>query len=131
MLQPQQFEVDEAWIVFRLNDEPLRTDHDGDFNFFALMDAASCFIVSSTPVPATRMEPDASEAERMLREGHAHHHLWPKRLFIPSGQPAQYLVSDAERLGIEVVRVPEADLLPVIGEALESFRERFGTPGGD
>jgi hypothetical protein len=35
MLHPQQFEVNEAWIAFRLNGMPVRTERDGDFNFSA------------------------------------------------------------------------------------------------
>jgi hypothetical protein len=48
VLHPNQFQVNEAWIVFKLNDEPLHTVRDGDFDFIALMDAASGFIVSSS-----------------------------------------------------------------------------------
>ncbi len=44
MLRPNQFEVNEAWIVFRLNNAPIRIEHEGSFNCIALMDAASCFI---------------------------------------------------------------------------------------
>lgn len=53
MLHPQQFEVNEAWIAFRLNGAPVRTERDGDFNCIALMDAASCFILGSQFIPVT------------------------------------------------------------------------------
>jgi hypothetical protein len=46
MLHPSQFKINEAWIAFRLNGAPIRTERDGDFNCIALMDAASCFILS-------------------------------------------------------------------------------------
>ena len=52
MLHPNQFQVNEAWIAFKLNDEPIHAELDGDFSFLALMDAASCFILSSAPVAA-------------------------------------------------------------------------------
>jgi len=48
VLHPNQFQVNEAWIAFKLNGDPIHTEHDGDFNFFALMDAASCFLLGST-----------------------------------------------------------------------------------
>jgi hypothetical protein len=57
MLHPNQFEVNEAWIAFRLNNAPIQTERDGDFNCIALMDAASCFILSSKFIPATAAEP--------------------------------------------------------------------------
>ncbi len=126
MLHPNQFEVDEAWIAFQLNDQPIHTEQDGDFNFLALMDAASCFILASTLVAATQAEPTRREAKRLLKEGQVHEKRWPKTLFIPSGQGAQSMIAEAGRLGIGVVRVAEEQLLPFIGEAQEGFRERFG-----
>ena len=129
MLHPNQFQVNEAWIVFKLNDEPIRTQADGDFDFVALMDAASCFILSSSPVPANMAEPSKLEAKRMLKEAKAHKQQLPKTLFIPSTQPAQHLSLEAERQGIAVIRVPEVELLLFIGEAREGFRERFGAGG--
>ena len=129
MLHPNQFKVNEAWIAFKLNGEPIRTEKDGDFDFLALMDAASCFILSSTPVPAAQVEPTQLEAKRLLKEGQAHKKRWPTTLFIPAEQSAQSLITEAERLGIGVVRVAGEQLMPFIGEAQEGFRERFGGVG--
>ncbi len=126
MLHPNQFHVNEAWIAFKLNDVPICTELDGDFNFIALMDAASCFILSSAPVPTNAAEPSKMEAKRLLKEGQAHKQQLPKTLFIPSNQPAALLSAEAKRQGITVVRVPEDQLVQFIGEARAGFRERFG-----
>ena len=126
MLHPNQFQVNEAWIVFKLNDAPIATGQDGDFNFIALMDAASCFILSSTPIPVLAAEPSKMEAKRLLKEGQAHKQELPKTIFIPGALPAKILAAEAERQGITVVRVPENQLRPFIGEARQVFRERFG-----
>ncbi len=50
--QPNQFQPNETWIAFKLNDAPVFTGADGDFNVLALMDAASCFILSTELFPA-------------------------------------------------------------------------------
>jgi len=126
MLHPNQFHLNEAWIVFKLNDAPISTESDGDFNFIALMDAASCFILSSAPVPASAAEPSKMEARRLLKEGRAHKQELPKTLFIPSNLLTTLLVSEAERQGITIVRVPEDQLLPFLSEAREGFKEHFG-----
>ena len=126
MLHPNQFHVNEAWIVFKLNDAPICTELDGDFNCIVLMDAASCFILSSAAVPVSAAEPSKMEATRLLDEGQARKQQLPKTLFIPSDQPAALLSAEAKRQGITVVRVPEDQLLVFIGEAREGFRERFG-----
>jgi hypothetical protein len=126
MLDPKQFDVNEAWIAFRLNDTPIRTELDGDFNCLALMDAASCFILGSEFIPAGAPEPSKMEARRLLRQGQAHKQQLPRTLYIASEQPADALTEEATRQKISVTRVPENELLVFIGEARAGFRERFG-----
>jgi len=126
MLHPSQFQVNEAWIAFKLNDAPIHTEQDGDFDFIALMDAASCFILGSAPVPVTRGELTAKNARHLLREGQSHKQRWPKTLFLSADQPAQFLSKEAKRKGITVIRVAEDQLLVFTGEAKQGFRERFG-----
>jgi hypothetical protein len=127
VLHPNQFQVNEAWIAFKLNDRPIPTEQDGDFDFIALMDAASCFILSSVSVPAHVDEPTELESRRLLQQGQERKKQLPKTLLVPSGQPAQFLAAAARRKGIEVVHVEENQLLIFIGEAREGFRERFGS----
>src|SRR2546425_12309590 len=88
VLHPNQFHVNEAWIVFKLNDAPISTGEDGDFNLVALMDAASCFILSTRLVSASAAEPSKMEAKLLLKEGQAHKQQLPKTLFIPSNLSA-------------------------------------------
>lgn len=126
MLHPNQFKVNQAWIAFKLNERPIHTEQDGDFYFFALMDAASGFILGSTPLSAESAELSQLDSRRLLQQGQAHKKRWPKTLFVPSEQPATLLAAEAEGLGIRVVRVAEEELLPFIGEARQGFRERFG-----
>ncbi|MGH8563457.1 MAG: hypothetical protein ACREXW_04965 [Gammaproteobacteria bacterium] len=126
MLHPDQFQVNEAWIAFRLNDAPIHTESDGDFNCVALMDAASCFILTSAFVPTNEAEPSRTEARRLLKEGRSHKQELPKTLFVPSGQPANNLTLEAEGQRVTVVCVPEDQLFLFIGEAREAFKEHFG-----
>lgn len=127
MLHPSQFELNEAWIAFKLNDEPIRTDEDGDLDVVALMDAASCFIVGARPMSAGAPELTKRESKRLLSEGKAHKEQLPKILFIPASEPAKHLTSEAEHRGVTVVRVSDHQLWPIIGEARVSFREHFGS----
>ncbi len=126
MLHPKQFEVNEAWIAFRLNLAPVRTELDGDFNCIALMDAASCFILGSKFIPAAAVEPTRAQFRRLLKDAQRHKHQMPKTLFVPREDVARRLTLEAAQQSIEVVRVPESELLIFIGEAREGFAERFG-----
>ncbi len=125
MLHPKQFEVNEAWIAFRLNRAPIRTERDGDFNCIALMDAASCFILGSEFIPVTAAEPTEAEFRRLLKTGQAHKQQLPKTLFVPREDAADLLAREATHQEIDVVRVPESELLIFIGEARQGFAERF------
>jgi hypothetical protein len=125
MLHPEQFEVNETWIAFRLNNVPIRTERDGDFNCIALMDAASCFILSSQFIPAAASEPTRAEFGRLLKDAKRHKQQLPKTLFVSREDVADRMTFEATQQSIEVVRVPKSELLIFIGEAREAFAERF------
>ena len=123
MFAPSQFQVNEAWIAFKLNDAPVETEEDGDFNVLALMDAASCMILGSEFVCTGSSEPSQLESKRLLKGGYSHKQKFPKKLFIPTNQTADLLSVEAERNRIIVARVPEDQLLIFIGEAKEGFQQ--------
>ena len=122
-MHPNQFQVDEAWIIFKLNDEPLRTDRDGLFNIFCLMDAASCFILGNAFVEIDQSEPSTMEFAGLLEKGWAHHQQLPTTLFVPTGQFLTNVPEEAERQGIAVKRVKEGDLVPFIRESRQGFKQ--------
>lgn len=126
MLHPREFRVNEAWIVFKLNDAPVSTEADGDFNVIALMDAASCFILGAEFVPATSAEPSELEVKRLLKSGELHKQRLPRTLYVPENMKADILCTEAKRNSISVVRVPEEQLLVFIGEARDGLKEHTG-----
>ena len=126
MLHPNQFAVNEAWIAFQLNDAPLQTEQDGSLNCLALMDAASCFILGSEFIAASKEEASQLEIRRLLKKGKSHKNQLPKTLFLAREQLGASIEREAVRQKITVVRVPESELLVFIAEAREAFRERFG-----
>ena len=128
MLHPNQFDLNEAWIAFRLNNAPIRTERDGDFNCIALMDAASCFILGSEFIPATDAEPTRAQFRRMLIDAKRHNQQLPTTLFVAREDAADRVTLEAAQQGIDVVRVRETELLIFIGEAREGFSERFEEP---
>lgn len=70
--------------------------------------------------------PSAQEVRRLLQAGHGRAGAWPQKLFVAEGQVADALRQEAACPAIEVVPVPEDELLVFIGEARDGFRERFG-----
>lgn len=68
---PDDYAVHEAWIVFRLNEAPIRTEREGDFDAVCLMDAASCYILGMELVAARAAEVPAPVAEGLIEMGRA------------------------------------------------------------
>ncbi len=129
VFEPSQFQVNDAWIAFKLNDIPVATEADGDFNVLALMDAASCFILGIEFVPADSAEPSLLESKRLLIGGKSHKQQFPGKLIIPTNQAADILRAEAERQGISVVRVPEEELAVFVHEARVGFQEHVSRGG--
>lgn len=123
MLHPDQFEVDEAWIAFRLNRAPIQTEQDGDLNCIALMDAASCFILGTELIPATAAEPTQLEIRRLFKGAQRQKQQLPKILFVSRGEVAHQLSHEAATLNIELMSVPENELIIFTREARDGFAE--------
>jgi hypothetical protein len=121
MLHPAQFEVNEAWIAFRLNREPISTEQDGDFNCIVLMDAASCFILCSELIPARAEGPTQLEARRLMKLAEQHKDQLPKSLYISSKEGADELAREFESKNIEVISISENQLLTYTREARDGF----------
>ena len=83
MLHPSQFLINEAWITFRVNEAPIRTLRDGDFNCIALMDAASCYIIGNVMVPVELAEPSVADVRALFEKGWAADRRYPETLYLP------------------------------------------------
>lgn len=123
MLTPDQFEENEAWLVFQLNDAPICTEQDGNFNCIALMDAASGFIFDTTLVPVARAEPSAFEVRKLFNSCLQRSGGTPTTLLLPRGQFDTVFPSEARRRGIAAVHLPEAELSALTSEATQGFRK--------
>lgn len=111
-LHPNQFQVNEAWIVFQLNDSPIHTEQEGSFNCICLMDAASCFLLGSELIPIAQGEPSQTQAHQMLTAAWAKKGEFPQTLFIPTGRFSGTMKLEAERLGMAVIiRTGLADVM--------------------
>ena len=123
VLQPDQFRVNEAWIVFQLNKDPILTEGDGSFNCIALMDAASCFILANWLIPAASPDLTQLEARRLLKQAWTHKKAYPAKFLVPPGPFQTALSSELKRYGAAVVPVKKSQIRSFVGEAQQGFRQ--------
>lgn len=125
MRHPRDYAVNEAWIVFRLNEDPVRTEQDGDFDVVCLMDAASCYVLGNEFFAARAADVPATVAERLLETGRAVANGSPEKLLLSSALGAEQFARLAEGAGIEVERVPDKELTAFLSEVRRGFREQI------
>ena len=119
----EQLKVDQAWIVFQLNKDPILTEVDGTHNCIALMDAASCFILATSLVPAVGSDLTQLDARRLLKQAREHNQAVPATLFVPPGPFQDTLSVEIRRHGTEVVGVKKSQIRVFVGEAQQGFRQ--------
>jgi hypothetical protein len=121
MFEPDQFKINEVWIIFQLNEAPVRTKADGDFNALCLMDAASCYILGNELVSV--QEDGVSEAvgARLIEAGRSQAHGLPRKCLVSSALKSDAVAGLASRLGLELSSVSDDELSPIVSGARESF----------
>ena len=126
MRHPGDYSLNEAWIVFRLNDAPVETEQDGDFNVVCVMDAASCYILGNEFVSTGVASVPKAVAERLIEAGRAQANVLPRILLLSSEFGSAQFTKLAKSSGMKAERVPDKELVAFISEAREGFREHLG-----
>lgn len=122
--ESNQYQVNQAWVVFHISDHPVRTEADGNFHVVGLMDAASGYMLGTEFVPSTS-ELSKFTAKHILKNGYSQSKMYPAQLIIQRELEAKCLEQEAQALGIEISQKSRSQLWPIIGEAIEGFRQHI------
>lgn len=124
MLNPNQFTVCQAWVLFQATDAPVETADVGAIHVLVLMDVASTFAFGTTPFPAMFTTPPRFAVEKLIDEALLKSKgRLPERLIVTTGLAGAGVIAEAKRRGISVEEVSIEDLGMVIGD----FREQIST----
>lgn len=129
MLEPSSFDANDAWVVFRLNDAPLHTEADGDFDVLCIMDAASRYIFGNELMPVQSLEVPESAAARLIEAGRSQAQSLPHRLILASEFDLTGFTALADRLGVEVQWATEEELSPLTSQTRGNFQETMARRG--
>lgn len=129
MIDPSTYDDNEAWILFRLNDAPIRTVADGDFNAMAIMEVSTGMIFGMEMIPIAHAEISEIQARKLLVSSANKAGRRPSILFIASEDHAKHISTAAETMGIEVQRVPGKDFAELTKEAREGFARHVARGG--
>ena len=130
-LQPRDFQVNKAWLAYRINSAPINVDHK-EIDIYILQDAASMFLFGNVFAAAGTDFPDIIQVEKLLDSAHAKRDQWPTELLLP-GKPGNdnSFVIAACKHGIKVRGVPESQLSFYIKDTQEAYEDFLGSSKGD
>ena len=130
MLAPDQFEVNEAWIAIRINEEFIFVQ-DEPHDIFVILDAASAFVLGFVLSSVVDESPNEQDVENLFNEAWETKQEWPKKLIVADDSIANdVFIRQAQRNGFEFDTVPGSCLAPIVGELKETFCRNFmGNPG--
>jgi hypothetical protein len=131
VFEQSQFDVNDAWVVFRLNSVPMSTEVDGDFNLLCIMDVASCYIFGNELMPVQSWDVPESAVTRLIESGTSQAQLLPHRFLLSSEFELERFEATADQLGVEVQWATDEELLPLVSETREVFRESFERRGSN
>ena len=120
-IDPKEYEPNQAWLLFQLNDAPVRTEADGDFNALAIMDVATGLILGMELIGSSEDEPSEFASRKLLASAESEAGRRPQRLFIDSAVKMAQMAAVANALGLEVKAAPARILDPLTQEAREGF----------
>jgi len=125
MVSPDDFRVNEAWVVVRVNDEFMFVK-DEPHDVYALMEAASTYVFGNIMVRVVDRAPKKKDVKALFKNAWAAKKQWAKRLIITENAPVENAFKmEAEKNGLSVEIVPLSELEPIVGEFKESFRAQF------
>ena len=120
-IDPNGYAPNEAWLLFQLNDAPVRTEADGDFNALAIMDVATGLILGMELIGSSEDEPSEFASRKLLASAESEAGRRPQHLFIDSAVKMVQMSAAANALGLEVHSEPARILDPLTQEAREGF----------
>ncbi|OQY09342.1 MAG: hypothetical protein B6I30_09975 [Desulfobacteraceae bacterium 4572_187] len=125
MLTPDQFEVNEAWITLRVNEEFIFVKDD-PYDIFVLMDAASAYVFGFVLSSVVDESLDQEEVANLFRQAWGTKQEWAGTLIVSDEINAgNVFISEGEKNGLEIRRVSASSLNSIVGPLRESFLQRF------
>ena len=117
----RQYIENEAWLLFQLNDEPVRTISDGDFNVLAIMDVATGLIHGMEFFDIDTEEPTEFESKKLLNSSESNAGMLPKFIFVNSSQRLVRFARAVSSMGIKIIPEEKKNLDPFTEEARVGF----------
>lgn len=121
MLTPDQFRVNESWVVVRVNEAFLFVKNEL-YDIYVLMDAASCYVLGHVFSRVIDEAPDEKDVQALFKRAWQAKNQWANELILNEKSIAEDVFRrQAIENGLSIRIVPLSELEPIVGPLKESF----------
>ncbi len=125
MITPDQFNVNEAWIAVRINEEFILVQ-DEPYDIYVLMDAASCYVLGHVLSRVVDEAPQEKDVSDLFQAAFRAKNQWANILILTGNSPSDDVFRrQAEQEGLSVKTVDPSDLGPILDPLKELFASDF------
>jgi hypothetical protein len=126
MLQASDFTVNEAWIAFKVNRQPIVLK-EAFINAYALIDAGSTYVIGVFTIESSNRFPSLEEVEAVFQSAlKTKGFTWPKSLIIPRDHTEDNTFKiAAEKRQIQVKNFPMQDVESIAKDFIDGFNKDF------
>ena len=125
MISPDQFQVNEAWIAVRVNEEFLLVQ-DEPYDIYVLLDAASCYVFGHVLSRVVDEAPQEDDVKDLFQTAFKAKNQWAVTLILTGNSPAaDAFRTEAKKNGLAEKIIAESDLGPILDPLKESFASSF------
>jgi len=125
LITPNQFKVNEAWIIVRINDDFLFVQ-DEPYDIYVLVDASSAYMFGHVLSKVVDKAPPEKDVENLFDQAWSTKSQWAKKLIISNDSIANGVFKkQAEKNGLLIDIVEVSELTPIVGPLKEVFVKDF------
>jgi hypothetical protein len=125
MFKSNQFAVNEAWLVVKVNDFPLLVGEDA-YDMYVIMDVASTYVFGHVLSNAADDAPPEEDVQALFMKAWAAKRQWPKRLMLTGNTPVERVFRlVAENNGIAIESVSLSSVSALVRPVKKSFASGF------
>ncbi|MCP4699718.1 MAG: hypothetical protein GY862_23135 [Gammaproteobacteria bacterium] len=125
MFTYDQFVVNEAWIVVKVNDAHLFVKDDA-YDMYVIFDAGSTYVLGHALSKVSEGFPQEEDVEAIFKKGWEAKQQWPKKLMLTDKSSAENIFKIfAEKNNIAIEYVSLSSLAPLVNPLKDSFSSFF------
>lgn len=124
MLSPNNYRVNEAWIVAKINNIPFQVQND-EYDVYVLLDAGSTYVFGQA---LSKVDGSATieEVAALFDTAWQGKQQWPEKIMVTDNSNTSAIFeAQAKKIGLPVIHMPIAEIELIVGELMSLFNAQF------